>query len=108
MKTVNLAKALTKNSNCWGYIYPVANGYLYQNDNDLGLDLECIDWPIYYLKKVFIKNRYYAYLMLEGDEENQDGLPLDMCKLLLHECHKHVVPLTSEEQKRCDQYWSQF
>lgn len=108
-KEVNLAKAMQKNKNCWGYIYPVAEGlYQYQNDNDLGLDLDMIDYPIYYTKKVFITNRYYAYLLLQGDEEDEAGVTLSLAKLLLHECHQHIVPLTPDQKKVCDQYWSQF
>ena len=108
-KEVNLAKALQKNRNCWGFIYPVADGlYQYQNDNDLGLDLEPLDHPIYYTKKVFIAGRYYAYLLLQGDEECEDGVTLSLAKLLLQECHKHIIPLTPDQKKVCDSYWSQF
>lgn len=109
MKTVNLAKALTKNSNCWGFIYPVANDlYQYQNDNDLGLDVEALDGPAYYIKKVFITGRYYAYLLLQGNEYVEDGVPLETVKALLHECHKYWIPLTPEEEKLCKEYWDQF
>lgn len=108
MKTVNLAKALWKNKNCWGYVYPMANDtYEYQNDNDLGLDLEGIDCQIPYIKKIFIKNRYYVYLLAEGDD-TEEGLPLKTVLTLLHECHQHVVPLDAEEKKICDEHWSQF
>lgn len=108
MKTVNLAKALWKNKNCWGYIYPKAdNTYEYQNDNDLGLDLESIDCRVPYIKKIFIKNRYYVYLLAEGDD-TEKGLPLELTKALLHECHKHVVPLDKEEEIMCQEYWSLF
>ena len=109
MKIVNLAKALTKNSNCWGFIYPVANGlYQYQNDNDLGLDLEALDGPAYYIKKVFITGRYYAYLLLQGNEYVEDGVPLETVKALLHECHKHWIPLSTEEENLCKEYWAQY
>ena len=108
MKTVNLAKALTNNKNCWGFIYPKNDhNYEYQNDNDLGLDLEALDWPVPYIKKIFIKNRYYVYLLAEGDNE-EGGVPLETAKALLHECHEHVVPLDAEERRLCQEYWSQF
>ena len=106
-KTVILAKAL-RNKNCWGYIYPTEDGlYDYQNDNDLGLDIDSLDERLVYTQKVFIVGRYYAYLIsAEEGVGDQEGIPLETIKALLHECHKHVVPLSEAEKKLCKDYWS--
>lgn len=110
MKQVNLAKAITKNKKCIGYVWKVGkNLYEYQNDNDLGLDLECIDMPMTYNKKVYVGNGYYFYVMRGNWEyENANGVSLSMATLLLKECHKYLFDFTKQELKKLEQYWGQF
>ena len=109
MKTVNLAKALCKNKNCWGFIFKSDSGrYLYQNDNDLGLDLEGLNNKAPYIKKIYIVGRYYAYLMKDQGGEDDAATDLKTAKALLHECHDHVVELTPREKKLVYNYWMQF
>lgn len=110
MNKVNLAKAITKNKKCIGYVYRVGkNLYEYQNDNDLGLDLESIDLSLTYNKKVYVGKGYYFYVM-RGNwaYEQAQGISLDMATLLLKECHKHIFDITPSEQKKLDEYWGQF
>ena len=107
LREVNLAKALCKNLNCWGYIYKVGDGYQYQNDNDLGLDLEPLNQPVPYIKKIYITGRYYAYLLSEKAVEGEP-LSLELVKALLHECHKHVVELNQKEKDLVYNYWLPF
>lgn len=110
MRKVILAKALTKNKNCWGYIFPTEDGlYDYQNDNDLGLDVESLDEPLQYTQKVYIVGRYYAYLIsAEEGVGQEEGTPLETIKALLHKCHEHVTPLTTREEQLCKAYWARF
>jgi len=110
MKTINLAKAMTKNKKCIGYVWQIAKGkYQVQNDNDLGLDLDCINSEIPYNKKVYVENGYYFYVMrgIWGDDQEQ-GVTLNMAKLLLKECHSTLFELSKIEQKRLAKYWGQF
>lgn len=108
-KKVNLARAIVKNKNCLGFITPFNNGkFAYQNDNDLGLDLEGIDCEVE-ATKVYIYKRLYAYLLCDSDiEDDGTGVDFEMAKLLLKECHKHFIPLTSQEEKKCEEYWKGF
>lgn len=104
---INLAKRIN-NKNCWGFITPFTNGtYTYQNDNDLGLDLDALDMLVK-AKKVFICRNFYAYLLDEEVDDDGNGTSLEMAKLLLKECHKHIVPLTEEEQKICEKHWKEY
>lgn len=106
---VNLAKALTKNKNCLGYILQFNNGKChYQNDNDLGIDLDALDNTIHYKEKIYLYKNYYAYFIVEDVEDDNTGIDLELAKALLKECHKHFIPLTSEEKVLCANYWKQF
>lgn len=106
---INLAKALTNNSNCLGYILQFKNGKCtYQNDNDLGLDIDALDQKIKYEKKIYLYKRFYAYLIVENTEDDGTGIDLELAKTLLKECHKHFIPLTYEEEKVCREYWKGF
>ena len=110
MNKVNLAKAMTKNKKCLGYVWRVGkNLYEYQNDNDLGLDLESINMPIAYNKKVYVGNGYYFYVM-RGNwaYDNANGVSLSMATLLLKECHSWLFDLTPKEIKTLQNYWGQF
>lgn len=110
MKKVNLVKALCDYKYCIGYVWQVSKGkYEYQNDNDLGLDLESIKGLISYNKKVYVGNGYYFYVMrgIWGDD-NSNGVTLNMAKLLLKECHSTLFTLTEREKKRLEKYWGQF
>ena len=112
MKKINLAKALCNNKKCIGYAWKIGkNRYDYQNDNDLGLDLECINCELEYSKKIYVGHGYYFYLMKEyWYEENGDTIPptLSMVTLLLKECNKHILPLTPREERRLAKYWGRF
>ena len=109
-KKVNLAKALCNNKNCLGFITRLNNGkHIYQNDNDLGLDLEGLDFKAPYEKKIYLYKRYYCYYFVEDlDDERGDGVDLETAKALLKECHGRFTPLTDEEKEICDKYWEQF
>lgn len=113
-KMVNLAKAVLINKKCLGYCWQMSKGkYEYQNDNDLGLDLEGINCVQRYNRKIYIGNGYYFYVMwgIWGDKCDKDyvnWVSLKMVSLLLKECHKHILPLTKKEQKKCEKYWKQF
>ena len=108
VKKVNLAKAV-QNKKCLGYCWQMTKGkYEYQNDNDLGLDLDAIDCHLPYNKKVYVENGYYFYVMrgIWGEPENETlGVSLYMVKLLLKECHSHIFTLTEKEQKRLKKHW---
>ena len=109
MKKINLAMALCKNQNCLGYIVQFSNGKCaYQNDNDLGLDLDAINELIEYEKKIFAYKRYYIYFINSDLEDDGTGIDLELAIALLKECHKDFIELTSQEQKMCDDYWKQF
>ena len=109
IKTINLAKALLKNKNCLGFICKFTNGkYFYQNDNDLGLDLDALNQKIEYKRKIYLYERYYCYLIVDGGEDDGLGMDLGTAKALLKECHKHTIPLTKREEKLCEKYWKQF
>ena len=110
MKQVNLAKALTKNSKCLGYCWQVSKGkYEYQNDNDLGLDLDSINCLIPYNKKVYVGNGYYFYVMRGiWGHDNAQGVTLSMVKLLLKECHSWYFDIPKREHNRLKKYWGQF
>lgn len=108
-KKVNLAKALMDNKNCLGYIIRFNNGKCaYQNDNDLGLDLEGLDHPTPYDRKIYLHKRYYCYYLVGDYDDDGSGVDLEMAELLLKECHDHFIPLTDEEKKKCEEYWKQF
>ena len=110
MKTINLAKAMLYNSKCLGYCWQMSKGkYEYQNDNDLGLDLESIDCVQTYNKKVYVGKGYYFYVMrgIWGDS-NSDGVSLKMVALLLKECHENLFDFTKRELNRLEKYWGQF
>lgn len=105
MKSINLAKAILRNKNCLGFVWKTIYGkYEVQNDNDLGLDLEIINAPLKYTKKVFI-GKYYFYVMYGYMSEATTGVTLNMAKLLLKECHSALFNLTAQEQKRLEKYY---
>lgn len=110
MKQVNLARALCENKKCIGYVWQVSKGkYEIQNDNDLGLDLECINMLIPYNKKVYVENGYYFYVMRGiWGYENAQGVSMSMAKLLLKECHSALFTLSKREKYRLAKYWGQF
>jgi len=108
-KKVNLAKAFSNNSHCLGYIYQFSNGKCtYQNDNDLGLDLDDLNETIEYEEKIFIYKRFYAYYFIGDAEDDGTGVDLELAKVLLKECHDNFIPMTEEEKKMCKDYWGQF
>jgi len=108
-KKVNLAKALTKNKNCLGYIVRFNNGkHMYQNDNDLGLDLEYLDMDIEYEKKIFVYKRFYIYYIVDNIEDDGNGIDLDVAIALLKECHENIIPLSEKEKEKCNNYWKPF
>lgn len=109
-KTINLAKAICKNKKCIGYVWRVGkNLYEYQNDNDLGLDLECIDMPLTYNKKIYVGKGYYFYVMRGNWAYDQaQGVSLKMATLLLKECNKHLFDFTQKELNKLNEYWGQF
>ena len=108
-KKINLAKAISKNANCLGYIVEFNNGKCtYQNDNDLGLDMDAINSPVVYKDKIYLYKRYYAYHIVDDIEDDGTGIDLELAKALLKECHKHFIPLTEDEEKKCENYWKQF
>lgn len=107
-KKINLAKALTNNKCCLGFIFRFSNNsWFYQNDNDLGLDLDGIDLLQPYIKKIYIYKRYYVYQMVGGYEPspNEPKASYKTVIALLKECHKHIIPLTKQEEELCRKYW---
>lgn len=108
VKKVNLAKAV-QTKKCIGYCWQTTKGkYEYQNDNDLGLDLDAIDCLLPYNKKVYVGNGYYFYVMrgLWGNESVETyDLTLNMVTLLLKECHPHLFTLTPREERKLQRYW---
>ena len=106
VKKVNLAKAV-QNKKCLGYCWQMTKGkYEYQNDNDLGLDLDAIDCLLPYNKKVYVGNGYYFYVMrgIWGEPDIETvSVSLYMVGLLLKECHR--LPLTNKEQKLIEKHW---
>lgn len=109
IKKINLAYALCKNSNCLGFIIQYPNGKcIYQNDNDLGLDLDGINYLVEYKEKLFLYKRHYVYFLEENGDDDGKGVDLELAKALIKECHNDFIPLTPEEQKLCDDYWKSF
>ena len=107
MKKVNLAHAMLHNKNCYGFIWKYSNGkYGYQNDNDLGLDLDPINFSQSYIRKVFVDNKHYVYQLRYGASDDGRGTSLKTVCALLKECH--AQPLTSSELLLTERYWSQF
>ena len=108
-KTINLARAMLHNSKCLGYAWQMTRGkYDYQNDNDLGLDLDAINGKMPYNKKVYVGGGYYFYVMRGLWGESHTATTLKMVAILLKECHSALFTLTPREQKRADKYWGQF
>lgn len=111
-KQINLAHAMCKNQNCYGFIWRFSNGkFGYQNDNDLGLDLEAIGGKQPYVKKIKVDNKHYVYQMFGGFEDDGSGVSFKTALALLRECHKGCLgnaPLTKQEQNLCKKYWAQF
>ena len=109
MKRVDLAKAMWKNKNCIGFVWRFNNGkYGFQNDNDLGLDLEAISGKQPYVKKIYI-GKYYVYQMRGGYEDTRgEGVSLKMALTLLKDMHSVLFTLTKQEQRLVDRYWGQF
>ena len=108
MKKINLAKSIN-NVNCLGFVFRFKNGrWYYQNDNDLGLDLESIDFEQPLVKKIYIYKRFYVY-QVRG--YNTDPLPADtnatysQMIALAKECHRHFIPLTEKDNKILKKYW---
>ncbi len=110
-KKVNLARVIQKNKKCLGFAFRVGkNRYEYQNDNDLGLDLEGCDCIQRYNRKIYVGNGYYYYLMwgnFEGDIKSE-GVTLSMVTLLLKECHSQLFSFNKREQNRLDRYWKEL
>ena len=105
-KKIYLAKALSNNSNCLGYIVCFNNGKCtYQNVNDLGLDYDAIDTELEYVKKIYIYKRFYAYYIVEDNNDDGTGIELELAKTLLKGCYDHILPLTEQEKKTCEDYW---
>lgn len=108
IKKINLAKAV-QNKKCLGYCWQMTKGkYEYQNDNDLGLDLDAINCLLPYNKKVYVGKGYYFYVMrgIWGNENIEiNAMTLNMVKLLLKECHSHIFTLTKAEQNKLKRYW---
>ena len=108
MKKIDLSKAMLKNKNCLGFIWRFKSGrYGYQNDNDLGLDLEAIKGCQKYVKKIFI-GKYYIYQVYGGFEDDGTGAGLATIKALLKDCHHFILPLTSHEKRLVEKYYGGF
>lgn len=106
MKKVNLSIAVSKNKKCLGYCYQMKKGkYEYQNDNDLGLDLDAINCFQTYNKKIYLENGYYIYVLrgIWGDETSE-GMSLNLVKLSAKECHPHLFKMTEQEKKKLNKY----
>ena len=109
MKKVNLAKAITSNKKCIGYVWQTSKGkYDIQNDNDLGLDLELINGNIRYNKKVYVGNGYYFYVMYGLWGKSTTEVTLSMATILLKECHSTLFELTPHEKARASKYWGEY
>ena len=112
-KKVNLAKAILNNHKCLGYCWQVKKGgYQYQNDNDLGLDMDALDCVSRYTKKVYVGDGYFFYVMYGLWEDNINIEPyhvsLKMVGTLLKECHPHLFQLTEKEKRLTQKFWAQF
>ena len=106
-KKINLAKAIN-NKNCLGFVFRFKNGrWYYQNDNDLGLDLEGIDFEQPLVKKIYVYKRFYVYQVRGGyeDTEIEKGVTFGTMLALAKECHHHFIPLTEREEKTLKLYW---
>lgn len=104
----NLAKTMTKERNCYGYLVRFSNGrYTYQNDNDLGLDLDAIDVVCSVEKLKCGKGFVYKIRNERGCVPIDDGtgVPFKTALALLKECHEFYDPLTKEEKAICEKYW---
>ena len=109
MKKVNLAKALTKNKGCLGFIWRFSNGrYGYQNDNDLGLDVDELNCETIYVKKIYFTKKDYAYQIRGGFMDDGTGVGYKTVLALLKECHEFYLPLTKHEKMLTTRYWNQF
>ena len=107
--TINLARALRKNKNCYGFVWRFSNGkFGYQNDNDLGLDLTELGSEQPYIKKIHLRPNQpeYVYQLIGGWEDDGTGVPLTTTKALLLQCH--CDELTKREKRLCTNYWRRF
>ena len=106
-KKINLAKAI-HNKNCLGFVFRFKNGrWYYQNDNDLGLDLESIDFEQPLVKKIYIYKRFYVYQVRGGYEPTPVDTNATYKEMvaLVKECHRHFIPLTEKDEKYIKRYW---
>ena len=103
-------KRLFNTKDCWGWACKASNTsnkYMWQNDNDLGLICEDLNFPIYITKKVEIIKGKYLYLFSYGSNVGGDGTECTLAtiKALIKECHKSFCELTNREKTLCKKYW---
>lgn len=106
-KKINLAKVIN-NKNCLGFVFRFKNGrWYYQNDNDLGLDLESIDFEQPLIKKIYIYKNYYVYQVRGCSDASVADANATYAQLiaLIKECHRHFIPLTKQDEKHLRNYW---
>ena len=113
-ETFNLAHALGEDPLCLGVAWRVRPGedlWNYQNDNDLGLDLEGYDEAGGIEAERLTADEAGHYIIIDeafGDMEDGAAAPLNTVVALLKECHPTLFKLTPAEQKLCDDYWGRF
>ena len=109
MVKTTLKELFVNRKNCWGWAWACSNKkgkYLFQNDNDLGLMGEDLDFPVYITKKEKIARNGYLYFVTARVSQDGDGTEatIPQIKAMLKECHSHLCKLTSKDKLLIKRY----
>ena len=110
----SLEQCLMDDPLCMGVAWECRKGsglYNYQNDNDLGLDVDGIEGVLINAERLPLGDQgHYMLLDLENCQDMEDGAAtdLDTVKALLKECHPTLFHLNDDEQTLCKAYWARF
>lgn len=105
-KKISLKAAVLNYKYCLGFIWRLNNGlYDYQNDNDLGLDVDELK-GLQKVTKIYIDKKYYIYQLKGVYEDEGNGEDLATIKAVLKDCHSNIFKLTPTEKKLSDKYFN--
>ena len=101
MKKIKLRKLFSGTPDCWGWAWKCSDKshrYMWQNDNDLGLLGQDLDFDIWVTKKIKIAKGGYLYLVTSRIAQDSDGTDktIPQIKAILKDCHN--IELTKREK----------
>ena len=86
---------------CFGWAWHCSDKnhrYMWQNDNDLGLFGEDLEFEVYVTKKVEVVKGHYLYLLSQRYSIESDGNDNTIPQIKAYLKKQHCLPLTKKEE----------